>query len=77
MIADCGTERNWLGPSPHTARLGLNPDATAFVAPTTSVTMCAGVDKTVLLQIAQASVYNPSEPQLSMRVRAVAVSDRT
>ena len=55
----------------HTTKSGLNPDAATFVAPTTFVTMCAGVDKTVLLQTAQTSIYNPSKPQLSMRVRAI------
>ena len=49
---------------------GLNPDATAFVAPT-SVTMCVGVDKSVLLQTAQVSIHNPHKPQPSLRVRAI------
>ena len=49
---------------------GLSPDATAFVAPI-SVTMCVGVDKSVLLQTAQASVYNPHKPQPSLRVQAI------
>lgn len=33
--------------------------------------MCAGVDKSVLLQTARATVYNPQKPQLSLRVRAI------
>ena len=56
---------------PGATKPGLNPNATAFATPPTSVTMCAGVDKSVLLQTAQATVYNPQKPQLSLRVRAI------
>ena len=52
----------------HITKPGLNPDAATFVVPTTFVTMCAGVDKTELLQTAQATIYNPSRPQ---RVQAI------
>ena len=48
---------------PEVSQTDLNPDAATFVVPTPSVTMCAGVDKTVLLQMAQASIHNPSRPQ--------------
>ena len=41
------------------------------MAPPTSVTVCVGVDKSVLLQTAQASVHNPHNPQLSTRVQAI------
>ena len=46
---------------------GLNPDAAVFVAQPTSVTICIGG----ALQTAQASVYNPHKPQLSLHVRAI------
>ena len=50
----------------------LDPEAPTFVAPpAASTTMYVNASKTVLLQTARASVYNPQDPQLSLRIRAV------
>ena len=50
----------------------LDPEATPFVAPsTTTASMYVDASKTVLLQTARAVVYNPQESQSSLEVRAV------
>ena len=50
----------------------LDPEATPFVAPpTTTTSMYVNASKTVLLQTARTSVYNPQEPRSSLEVRAV------
>ena len=49
---------------------GLNPDATVYTA-TPTASLYVDADKTVLLQTAQADIYDLQKPQASMRVRVI------
>ena len=53
-----------------TQAAGLNPEASSFRPPPTT-TLYVDASQTVLLQTAQAQVYNPETPQSLQRVRAV------
>ena len=52
---------------------GLNPQAPPFVAgnPQGSLTLLVGSNKTVLLQTARATVYNPETPLITQTARVI------
>ena len=61
----------------------LNPEAPAYSGPASqpasstssqgppAVSLCVGTDKSILLQTASVSVFNPNAPQTSLRVRVI------
>ena len=49
----------------------LNPDAATYESRPTTTSLYVDADKAVLLQTAQAIIYNPQKPQKSMKVRIV------